>query len=347
MSNTFRYTNPITRDPAMSMRDHQILKVGDAWYMTGTSPPYWKGSNPGVRLFKSSNLLDWTFVDWLIDAAKLPNGCFYQGRFWAPEIHPAHGRFYLTVNSGHGDGVEDGGRLMQEHGIILFVADAITGPYRLVTRDGPIGKPFKNDGSLFTDEGRRTYIYCSGGGLWQAEIDLAQGKLIGRDDLEKICSPRDPGNPEWMIGGIEGPFVIKRDGWHYLFFSAWTRGYEVGVMRAPTPLGPWELTSPAPLFGTRKRHFRERQMREGGYAHLRFDDTPDPYAETGHCAVFTGPDGGDWLSCHYLRQGRQPIPGPVIEYEDTAPQLAIEPLRYHDGQFSVLGPTWTEQVVNW
>jgi xylan 1,4-beta-xylosidase len=73
MSHIFRYTNPLTSDPAMSMRDHQILKVGDAWYLTGTSAPYWKGFNPGVRLFKSSDLLNWTFVDWLVDASKLPD----------------------------------------------------------------------------------------------------------------------------------------------------------------------------------------------------------------------------------------------------------------------------------
>ncbi len=136
MMQTFHYTNPITRDPAMSMRDHQILKVGDLWYMTGTSAPYWKGPNPGVRLFSSANLLDWKFEAWLIDAAKLPDDCFYKGRFWAPEIHPAHDRFWLTVNTGHygpthGDSYQDG------HAPVLFAADRITGPYALVG-EGPL-----------------------------------------------------------------------------------------------------------------------------------------------------------------------------------------------------------------
>ena len=76
--NEFRYNNPITRDPEMSMRDHQIIKVGDIWYMTGTSAPYWKGLNPGVRLFSSTNLLDWKFENWLIDSAKLADDCFYK-----------------------------------------------------------------------------------------------------------------------------------------------------------------------------------------------------------------------------------------------------------------------------
>ena len=146
-----------------------------------------------------------------------------------------------------------------------------------------------------------------------------------------------------MIGGIEGPFVLKRDGIYFMFFSAWTRGYEIGVMRAPTPLGPWTLGEREPIFGTRKRTYREKQMQEGGYASLKFEDTHDPYVEVGHNAVFEGPDGKDWLCCHYFIEGKQPVSGSLIpEYHDTAPQLGIEPLRFADGKFSVFGPTWTE-----
>jgi hypothetical protein len=167
------------------------------------------------------------------------------------------------------------------------------------------------------------------------------------DDLKKFCGPRDVGNPEWMMGGIEGPFVMKRDRTYFMFFSAWTRGYEIGVMHAPTPLGPWKLLSREPVFGTRKRRYREKQMLEGGYPHLQFNDTPDPFVEVGHNAVFEGPDGKDWICCHYFMEGRQPIPCSLIpEYRDTAPQLGIEPLRFADGKFYVSGPTWTEQTVN-
>jgi beta-xylosidase len=342
----FTYTNPITRDPSQSMRDHQILKVGDTWYMTGSTPPYWTLPNPGVRLFTSRDLLHWTFHSWLIDASKLSDDCFYRGRFWAPEIHRAHNRFYLTVNTGNrGD---RGEQYATPHAVVLFVADRVTGPYELLTKKGPIGKEFRNDASLFTDDDGRSYLYCSGGGLWQAEIDLKTGKLFGRDDAESICGPRDAGNPDWMHGGIEGPFVIKRVGVYYMFFSAWTRGYEVGVMRAAHPLGPWKLMPNSPILGTRKRHYREPQMIKGGYAHIQFEDTRDPFVETGHCAIFEGPDGKDWVCCHYLLEGKQIASSePVIEYADTAPHLAIEPLDFRDGLFRVNGPTWTEQVVEW
>ncbi len=340
------YTNPITHNPAMSMRDHQILKVGDIWYMTGTSAPYWKGPNPGVRLFSSRNLLDWNFETWLIEAGKLPDDCFYKGRFWAPEIHRAHDRFWLTVNTGHygpkhGDSYQDG------HAPVLFVADRIIGPYTLVG-EGPLCPYFKNDASLFTDDDGRDYLYCSGGGLWQTEIDLERGCLIGTDDVQKIVGPRDSGNPDWMIGGIEGPFVIKREGEYFMFFSAWTRGYEIGVLKASSPLGPWTLTPNSPICGTRKRRFRQKQAEAGGYAHLVYEDTPDPYVEAGHCAVFEGPDGRDWLSFHYLLEGHEPDTSKdIMEFHDTAPQLGIEPLEFRNGRFYVNGPTWTEQTIRW
>ena len=345
MINEFRYTNPITRDPAMSLRDHQILKVEDRWYMTGTSAPYWEGPNPGVRLFSSTNLLDWKFENWLIDSAKLADDCFYKGRFWAPEIHRAHDRFWLTVNTGH-YGPDHADSYMDGHSVVLFVADQITGPYELVSKNGPVCPYFKNDASLFTDDDGRSYLYCSSGGLWQSGIDLANGRLIGGDDVRKIVGPRDPGNPDWMIGGIEGPFVIKRAGEYFLFFSAWTRGYEIGVFKAPTPLGPWTLTPNSPILGTRKRRFRQKQAEAGGYGHLVYDDTLDPYVETGHCAVFTGPDGRDWLSCHYFLEGQQPDTSKnATEFFDTMPQLGIEPLEFRDGLFFANGPTWTEQRV--
>ena len=344
---SFRYTNPITRDPSQSLRDHCIIKLGKRWYMTGTSQPVWGGANPGIRLLYSDDLLDWRDLGWLIDATRLSDDSPYNGRFWAPEIHQAHGRFWLTVNSGH-EGPDHPGRRMDGHRVWLFVADEVTGPYTLVTPHG-LGSGFKNDASLFTDEEGRSYIYCSGGGLWQAEIDLEMGLLLTSDgDFEKIVSARDAGNPDWMIGGIEGPFVIKRHGACWMFFSAWTRGYEIGVLRSESPLGPWKLVQREPIFGTRKRAYREAQASEGGYAGLLYEDTPDPFVEVGHNAVFEGPDGRDWLCCHDLLQGKEVMATePVLRYADAEEQLHLEPLEFADDRWLVRGPTSTEQIVEW
>jgi xylan 1,4-beta-xylosidase len=67
-SHVFRYTNPITRDTSISMRDHCIIKVGNRWYCTGTSNTVWTGPNPGVRLLVSDDLIHWRQHSWIIDA---------------------------------------------------------------------------------------------------------------------------------------------------------------------------------------------------------------------------------------------------------------------------------------
>jgi beta-xylosidase len=336
----FRYTNPITRNPDLAMRDHCIVKVGERWFCTGTSYPIWTGRNPGVRLLVSDDLLSWKHHSWIIDASALPEDCPYDGRFWAPEIHFIRGAYWLTVNSGKVTREDPKG--MATHSVWLFSASDIAGPYRLV--NGPLTPQYNNDATLFEDDDGRTYLYCSGNGLFQAPIDLDSGRLRG--GIEKFLDKRSPGNPEWMFGGIEGPFVVKREGAYFMFFSTWTRGYELGLLRSPGPLGPWELVSREPIFGTRKKGYRPELAIEGGYDHLRFEDTQDPYCETGHNALFEGPDGNVWTSCHYFMYEKRPYPySRTLEPWEFFPQLGYEPILYANGSFHIGGPTWTEQVI--
>lgn len=342
VNHTFRYTNPITRDTSVSMRDHCIIKVDNRWYCTGTSNPVWTGHNPGVRLLVSDDLIHWQHHSWLIEAGKLPSDCPYNGRFWAPEIHFINSKYWLTVNSGRVT-VEDP-KGMKTHSIWLFAADQVTGPYQLV--NGPLTPQYNNDATLFEDEDGQTYLYCSGNGLFQAKIDLSTGTLIG--GIRKFLDKKEPGYPEWMVGGIEGPFVIKMEGTYFMFFSTWTRGYEVGLLKAKSPLGPWELATREPIFGTRKKGYRPELSKSGGYAHLKFQDTQDPYCETGHNALFEGPDGKLWSSCHYMMYENRPYPYCAdLQPWEPMPQMGIEPVYYKDGMFYINGPTWTEQSVEY
>jgi xylan 1,4-beta-xylosidase len=338
----FCYTNPITRDTSIAMRDHYIIKVDKYWYCTGTSMPVWTGHNPGVRLLISNDLITWRHYSWLIDSSTLPIDCPYNGRFWAPEIHFIKNKFWLTVNSGKV--THDDPKGMKTHSIWLFSSDKITGPFKLI--NGPLTPQYNNDATLFEDEDGQTYLYCSGNGLFQAKIDLSSGKIVGT--LQKFLSKNEPGNPDWMIGGIEGPFVIKKDGIYFMFFSSWTRGYEVGLLKSNTPLGPWELASREPIFGTRKKEYRRELAVDGGYSNLQFRDSDDPYCETGHNSLFEGPDGKLWNSCHYLIFNRPsaPINSKSEEWEKT-PQLGIEPVYYKNGMFYINGPTWKRQCVEY
>ena len=341
-SRVFRYTNLITRDTSLSMRDHRIIKVGREWYCTGTSNPVWTGPNPGVRLLVSDDLLHWGHHSWLIDASKLAPDCPYNGRFWAPEIHYIKNKYWLTVNSGNVTTEDPKG--MKTHSIWLFVSDQVTGPYKLV--NGPLTPQYNNDATLFEDEDGQTYLYCSGNGLFQARMDLPSGRIVGK--IQKFLDKKEPGYPEWMVGGIEGPFVIKKEGVYFMFFSTWTRGYEIGLLKSKSPLGPWELASREPIFGTRKKGYRPELAVSGGYADLKYQDTQDPYCETGHNALFEGPDGKLWSSCHYLMYEKRSYPyNPDLQPWEKLPQLGIEPVIYKDGMFHIKAPTWTEQSVEY
>jgi beta-xylosidase len=341
----FIYKNPITQGRDMSLRDCHIIKVGKTYYMTGTCQPIWEGPNPGIKLYSSNDLLNWKFEKFLIKRDDLPENIWCKDRFWAPEIHCKNNKYYLSFNCRNDiKGIKEG----VNHNCGLAVADDILGPYKILTYDTPLGKGFKNDVSLFTDDDGKSYAYCSGAGIWQAPIDIEKGKLLW-DDFKMVFSPRDSGNPDWMLDGIEGPFVVKRDNNYYMFISGWTRGYEIGYATAKNPLGPWELYKGNPIFGTRNREFRDEQLKSSGLDYLIFEDTKDPYCEVGHNSIFTGPDGKDWLCCHYFLIGKKKIINTKnnVEYEDTFPQLGFEPIEIKDGIIKISGPTWTEQIVEW
>jgi xylan 1,4-beta-xylosidase len=341
-SHVFCYTNPITRDTALSMRDYCIIKVRDKWYCTGTSNPIWTGPNPGVRLLESKDLIHWKQYGWLIDASKLPADCPYNGRFWAPEIHFIKNKYWLTVNSGKVTAEDPKG--MKTHSIWLFSSDSVTGPYKLV--NGPLTPQYNNDATLFEDEDGQTYLYCSGNGLFEAKIDLNSGKLT--TPIQKFLDKKQSGWPEWMVGGIEAPFVTKKDGNYFMFFSTWTRGYEIGLLKSKSPLGPWKLASPKPIFGTRKKGYRPELAIGGGYTDLKYQDTEDPYCEAASNSLFTGPDGKLWSSCHYLMYKKRPYPySQTFEPWELTPEMGIEPVHYKNGMFYINGPTWTEQIVNY
>ncbi|MGB8358056.1 MAG: family 43 glycosylhydrolase, partial [Bacteroidales bacterium] len=153
-NHVFRYTNPVTRDTSISMRDHCIIKVGNQWFCTGTSNPVWTGHNPGVRLLVSDDLINWKQQSWIIDAGKLPVDCPYNGRFWAPEIHFIRNKYWLTVNSGKV--TEEDPKGMKTHSIWLFVSDSVTGPYKLA--NGPLTNQYNNDATLFEGEDGQAWI---------------------------------------------------------------------------------------------------------------------------------------------------------------------------------------------
>ena len=238
---TFAYQNPIRSgiDPK-GLRDCQVLKDQNTWYLTGTAFPHWARQeqngklNQGVPLYKSTNLTDWTFVKYIIE--RPDSSKWYYNRFWAPEIHRIKGKYYATFNCSN-----------PKHGypgqhIGYAVSDSIEGPYKVITEEKPLANG--NDLTLFEDEDGKVWAFWNRGrefGIGYAQLDLGTGKFLttpqtaiqpGKVDYEYdkegklVQEPGYDGRPipkvkkyySWDSIGIEGAYVIKENGQYYLFY---------------------------------------------------------------------------------------------------------------------------------
>lgn len=320
---TFTWTNPITSGiDKGGLRDCYVFRAEGHWYLTGTSAPHWGDGygNPGVRLYRSDNLNDWTEVGLIV---KNPGvGKWYASRFWAPEIHEIDGKFYCTFNCRN---ERNGFNVKQSWGIA--VADHVEGPYRVLSDDKPVTAG--NDATLFKDSDGKVYVsWCGpskehpdGNVMMLARIDLKTLKLSGVHEIFG-GTKGDIATTGWDQCGVEGPCLFKRKGTYYMMYSSWQRGYEVGVATTKDINGKWTKAADNPIFGSQSK---------GKWK----DAVETPYSDIGHNTVFTGPDGRLWLSCHGQVRG-----------SGLPPMLYIQPMEFDKkGNIKHLTPTTTPQTV--
>jgi len=319
--NTFRYQNPITSGIDGGIRDAQIIEDNGRYYLIGTAPPFWKGESPGVRLYSSDNILDWTYEGLLIDRSQLDPSVWYYDRFWAPEIARIQGQYYLLVNCRNELGTQP-----HPHGCCVAVADQITGPYTILTRDEPFYSG--NDLTFFEDDSAKVYAYWNGAKrMYAAEVDMVTMKPVFPEGVDEPLVVFHPTPGTWDSIGIEGPYVIKRRGTYIMFYSSWSRGYEIGYATATHPLGPWTKFVGNPIYGAQDRGTCKKN-------NLPYSGDPNsPFRAVGHNEIWTGPDGRLWISCHGIVPGQEPY-------------LVIDPITVDpDGVVRVQGPTYTPQEI--
>lgn len=347
---SFEYQNPISNGIDVNgLRDCQVLRDGEWWYLTGTSYPHWSRQetdgnfNKGVVLYKSKDLLNWQFVDYVVKNPGVSK--WYHRRFWAPEIQKIGGKYYALFNCQN----DSLGYIGQHSG--YAVANQIEGPYTVVTEEKPLCNG--NDLTFFEDEDGKVWAFWNRGrefGIGFAQINLETATFMtdpesaikpGKVDYafdEKGVLEHEPGYDgrpipkvqkyhTWDAIGIEGAYVIKNEGTYYLFYSSWTRGYEIGYATAPAINGPWTKHPDNPFYGAMNPAACEKNGFEWS------GDKNNPFNQVGHNEVFVGPDGRYWISCHGIR-------------EDGVPMLVIDPIWFDkEGNIHSTGPTYTKQVV--
>jgi beta-xylosidase len=349
----FKYMNPISKGiDTKGLRDCQVFRDGNYWYMTGTSYPHWGRQetngqlNKGVVLYKSKDLINWEYVNYVVKAGDKSK--WYHLRFWAPEIQKIQGKYYALFNCNN----EQLGYPGQNPG--YAVADQVEGPYKIVTENKPLCQG--NDLTFFEDKDGKVWAFWNRGrefGIGFAQIDLATATFL--TEPQSAIRPADvdfaydengnvlkvpgyDGKPipkvqkyhAWDAIGIEGAYVIEDNGTYYLFYSSWTRGYEIGYATAKSIQGPWTKNESNPFYGAQSKKTCEKN----GFEYT--GDPKNPFNQVGHNAIFRGPDGRYWLSCHGIKASKT----------DEQPFLVIDPIWFDEqGRVKSNGPTYTEQRV--
>ncbi len=245
------YTNEVTRGYSIDFPDPAVMRGKDGnWYAYSTGGPYDEQGEAGssYKIAKSADLVHWENAGDVFPEGRRPSWATATTGFWAPDIRYLNGQYLLYFT------VPDTTTTTQGFDPAIGVATAPTpaGPWtpsdQPLIPAKPLGGGFDTviDPALFTDADGTHYLYYGGygTGIWVVEL-AADGRSAVSDPVHVAASR------------YEGPNVVERDGWHYLFASSAnccagpTTGYTVFVGRSRDPLGPFVDRLGKPLLASR------------------------------------------------------------------------------------------------
>lgn len=281
--------------------DPSVTRVGDAYYLVTSTFGYF----PGIPVFRSPDLVHWTQIGNAIDRPDqldfkqlgLSRGVF------APTITARDGFFYILNTC-----VDCGGNF-------AITAKDPAGPW-----SNPVWLPDLEGGidpSLFFDEDGRTWILNNGPpegtpqydghrAIWIQQFDLKALKTIGPRKVLVNGGVDFSTKPIW----IEGPHILKRDGWYYLICAegGTAEGHSQVVLRSRSVTGPYEPNPDNPIL-TQRGLPRDR---------------PDPVTSAGHAQLVQAPNGEWWATFLAVR----PYEG---DYYNTGRETFLLPVRWQGG----------------
>lgn len=259
---------------SIQMRDPFVLPHAPEgmYYLYGsTDKNIWKGKATGFDVYRSKDLETW---EGPFPAFRPPAGFWSDTNYWAPEVHPYRGKFYMFATF-KADGVCRGTQIL--------AADHPLGPF-VPHSDGPVTPRDWEclDGTLHVDEeGQPWMIFChewvqiTNGTINAVRLSENLDRAVGEPVL--LFSARDAAWAEAIRGGAgyvtDGPFLYRaRNGRLLMLWSSFRGGnyaQGIAVSKSGHLLGPWEQ-EPAPLY-----------ERDGG-----------------HGMIFTAFDGRLYLALH-------------------------------------------------
>ena len=214
---TQMYRNPIRTG---FYPDPSIVRVGDDYYMVNSSFIYF----PCIPVSHSKDLIHWEIIGHAIPNTQWAMLDELEGGrgYWAPDISYYEGRFYITATYR----LNDTGTVYRKQ--IVVSSDKPEGPYSkpaIIDEDGI-------DPSIFNDDdGRRYMLLNRGARIFELSKDATK-KISEAQMLYYGSNKRAP----------EGPHLLKKDGYYYLFQAEGGTGpgHRITVARSRTLMGNYE-----------------------------------------------------------------------------------------------------------
>ncbi|HYJ50423.1 MAG TPA: glycoside hydrolase family 43 protein [Microbacterium sp.] len=260
------------------IRDPFILESQPGSYVLfgTTDENVWGGPATGFDCYTSTDLESWAGP---IPAFRPPEGFWSDTQYWAPEVHPHRGRYYMFATFVSSDsGIR---------GVAVLASVDPTGPFTPWS-NGPVTPDDVPclDGTFFVDEGSQPWLIYSRGseGIPGGDPGVADGEMYAlrlSDDLrspeglaELLFSASSAGwsRPLRFPDGVEpppelnlavdplftdGPFLIRTSSGRLLMLwsSFGDEGYAMGIATSDSGsvLGPWTQKS-SPLWGRNGGH---------------------------------------------------------------------------------------------
>jgi xylan 1,4-beta-xylosidase len=212
--------------------DPSIAATPGGWWMTTTG----RQDAPPFPLFHSRDLVHWRGAGTIFH--RRPP--WSAGVYWAPQIIARNGR-YLAYYSARRRGAKPC--------VAVATAPAPGGPYR--DRGPIVCQPSGSiDPAAAVDaRGRLVLLWKQmgfGGALWAQPLDRSGTHVTGTARV--ALRPR----AAWEGRVTEGPSILRRGGWYYLFYSgglccSHPCTYAMGVARSRNLAGPYARAPGGPI----------------------------------------------------------------------------------------------------
>ena len=210
------YHNPIRTG---MFPDPSIVRVGEDYYMVNSSFVFF----PCIPISHSRDLVHWEIIGHAITNPKWAALEELEGGrgFWAPDISYYNERFYITATYR----LNDTGTVYRKQ--FVMSSDKPEGPYSqpaVIDEDGI-------DPSIFHENGRHYMLLNRGARIFELNEDctkqISEAKLLYYGDMKRAP---------------EGPHILKKDGYYYLFLAEGGTGpgHRITVARSRTLMGNYE-----------------------------------------------------------------------------------------------------------